>query len=308
LSNEYSFHTLDVFTDTIFGGNPLAVLTDASGLSTEQMQRITREFNLSESVFILPPEDPSHTRRLRIFTPGRELPFAGHPTVGTAYLLAAAGMIPLVEGETHIVLEEGVGPVPVTIRVKNGAPVSTQLTAAQAPEFRTGAPSTQEIAELLSLDVADVATGTLEAELVSCGVPFLLAPLASRDAVRRAKLDRGAWERTLSDAWAREVFLFDTSEIAAAATSGAAIRARMFAPGMGIGEDPATGAAGACLAAYLAKHTRDGAALSWIVEQGFEMGRPSILALSAEKTGQQIGAIRVAGKSVLVSEGKIRVT
>jgi trans-2,3-dihydro-3-hydroxyanthranilate isomerase len=307
LSDTYSFHTLDVFTDRIFGGNPLAVLTDASGLSTEQMQRITREFNLSESVFILPPEDPSHTRRLRIFTPGRELPFAGHPTVGTAYLLAAVGMIPLVEGETHIVLEEGVGPVPVTIRVKNGAPVSTQLTAAQAPEFRADTPSVQEIAELLSLNIADIATGTLEAELVSCGVPFLLVPLASRDAVRRAKLDRGAWERTLSNAWAREVFLFDTSAIAASATADAAIRARMFAPGMGIGEDPATGAAGACLAAYLAKHTRDGAALSWIVEQGFEMGRPSILALSAEKNGEHIGAIRVAGKSVLVSEGKIRV-
>ena len=307
MSDFHSFHTLDVFTDTIFGGNPLAVLTDADGLSTEQMQRITKEFNLSETVFVLPPEDASHTRRLRIFTPGRELPFAGHPTVGTAFLLAAAGMIPLTEGETHIVLEEGVGPVPVTIRVRDGVPVSTQLTAAQAPEFRNDTPGVKEIAELLSLDVADVATGTFEAELVSCGVPFLLTPLASRDAVRRAKLDRPAWERTLSNGWAREVFLFDTSAIAASAASGAAIRARMFAPGMGIGEDPATGAAGACLAAYLAKHTRDGAALSWIVEQGFEMGRPSVLALSAEKSGGEIGAIRVAGRSVLVSEGKIRV-
>ncbi|MFI5239969.1 MAG: PhzF family phenazine biosynthesis protein, partial [Gemmatimonadales bacterium] len=121
MTESYSFHTLDVFTDTLFGGNPLAVLTDARGLSTDQMTRITREFNLSETVFILPPDDPSHTRRVRIFTPGRELPFAGHPTVGTAFLLAATGMIPLTEGETQIVLEEGVGPVAVTIKVVNGA-------------------------------------------------------------------------------------------------------------------------------------------------------------------------------------------
>ncbi|HEY8309093.1 MAG TPA: PhzF family phenazine biosynthesis isomerase, partial [Gemmatimonadaceae bacterium] len=115
MTDSYAFHTLDVFTDTIFGGNPLAVLTDARGLSTEQMQRITREFNLSETVFVFPPEDAAHTKRVRIFTPGRELPFAGHPTVGTAFLLAATGMVPLTEGETQIVLEEGVGPVPVTI-------------------------------------------------------------------------------------------------------------------------------------------------------------------------------------------------
>jgi trans-2,3-dihydro-3-hydroxyanthranilate isomerase len=303
LSELHSFHTLDVFTDTIFGGNPLAVLTDARGLSTEQMQRITKEFNLSETVFVFPPEVASHTRRLRIFTPGRELPFAGHPTVGTAYLLAATGLIPLTEGETNIVFEEGVGPVPVTIRVEKGVPVSAQLTVAQPPEFRSDTPSVEEIAELLSLSIADISTGTLGAEAVSCGVPFLIAPLTSRDSVRRAKLSRPTWERTLASGWAKEIFLFDASAV----TSGGAIRARMFAPSMGIGEDPATGAAAACLAAYLAKYASDGAALSWTVEQGYEMGRPSILSLSAEKKDGEIGAIRVAGKSVLVSEGKIRV-
>jgi trans-2,3-dihydro-3-hydroxyanthranilate isomerase len=302
LSRPYAFHTLDVFTDTIFGGNPLAVLPDATGLSTEQMQQITREFNLSETVFVFPPEDPAHTRRVRIFTPGRELPFAGHPTVGTAYLLAAIGAIPLQEGETHIVLEEGVGPVPIAIRVENGVPVSAQLTAAQAPEFRSDVPNARDIAQLLSVDISDIATGVLAAEAVSCGVPFLLTPLASRDAVSRAKLDRATWERVLSRSWAKEVFLFDSS---AAATPGA-IRARMFAPDLGIGEDPATGSAGACLAAYLAKYAKDGASLDWTVEQGFEMGRPSILSLSAEKKGDKIGAIRVAGKSVLVSEGTLR--
>lgn len=303
MSDSYSFHTLDVFTDTIFGGNPLAVLTDARGLSTEQMQHITREFNLSETVFVLPPDDASHARRLRIFTPGREMPFAGHPTVGTAYLLAATGMIPLTEGETRIVLEEGVGPVPVTIQVVNGAPVSAELTAAQAPEFRSTVPSVHDIAELLSVNVTDISTGQFAAEAVSCGVPFLIAPLASRDAVSRAKLNRATWERTLADTWTREVFLFDASAV----VTGGAIRARMFAPDLGIGEDPATGAAATCLAAYLAKRAGDNFNLAWTVEQGFDMGRPSILSLSAVKKDGRIEAVRVAGKAVLVSEGKLRV-
>ncbi len=302
MSRSYTFHTLDVFTDKIFGGNPLAVLPEADGLSTEQMQQITREFNLSETVFVFPPEDAAHTRRVRIFTPGRELPFAGHPTVGTAFLLAARGMIPLQEGDTHIVLEEGVGPVPITIRVQHGAPVSAELTTAQAPEFRSDIASAHDIAQMLSLADSDIAKGRFETEAVSCGVPFVLVPLVSRDAVSRAKLDRAVWERTIAGAWASEVFLFDASAVS---TDGP-IRARMFAPALGIGEDPATGSAGASLAAYLAKHASDGAALRWTVEQGFEMGRPSILSLSAEKSGTQIGAVRVAGQSVLVSEGKLR--
>lgn len=304
MSDAYRFFTLDVFTDTIFGGNPLAVLTDARGLSTEQMSQICGEFNLSETVFILPPEDASHTRRVRIFTPGREMPFAGHPTVGTAFLLAATGMIPLTEGETRIVLEEGVGPVPVTIMVEDGKPVSAQLTAAQAPEFRSEVPSTQEIAALLSLNAPDISTTPLKAEAVSCGVPFLIAPLASRDAVSRARLDRSVWGSVLANGWAKEVYLFDSSTVA---REGANIRARMFAPSLGIGEDPATGSAAACLAAYLAKYAAASARLSWTVEQGFEMGRPSILSLSAEKTGAEIKAVRVAGKSVMVSEGTLRV-
>jgi trans-2,3-dihydro-3-hydroxyanthranilate isomerase len=303
LSDTYAFHTLDVFTDTIFGGNPLAVLTDARGLSTEQMERITREFNLSETVFILPPEDSAHTRRVRIFTPGRELPFAGHPTVGTAFLLAATGMIALTEGETRIVLEEGVGPVPVTIRVENGKPISAELTAAQAPEFRSDVPGAAGIAEVLSLTAAHVSTRKFSIEAVSCGVPFLIVPLTDRAAVSRAVLDRSAFERVLSGTWAREIYFFDSSAV----STGGPIRARMFAPDLGIGEDPATGSAGACLAAYLAKHAVASDSLAWTIEQGYEMGRPSILALSANKSGDNVDVVRVAGKAVLVSEGKLRV-
>ncbi|MEO7041937.1 MAG: PhzF family phenazine biosynthesis protein [Gemmatimonadaceae bacterium] len=303
MSESYSFRTLDVFTDTLFGGNPLAVLTDARGLSTEQMEQITREFNLSETVFVLPPQDPAHTRRVRIFTPGRELPFAGHPTVGTAFLLAATGMIPLTDGETRIVLEEGVGPVAVTIQVANGYPISAELTAAQAPEFRNDVPSAKDVAAVLSLGEADVSTGKFATEAVSCGVPFLVVPLASRDAVSRARLDRAAFERVLSGTWAREIYLFDK----AAATSEGVIRARMFAPDLGIGEDPATGSAAVCLAGYLAKRSADKATLRWTVAQGVEMGRPSTLMISAERKNGAVHTVRVAGKSVLVSEGTLRV-
>ena len=299
----YAFHTLDVFTDTIFTGNPLAVLTDARGLTTAQMVQITREFNLSETVFVFPPENPEHTRRVRIFTPGRELPFAGHPTVGTAFLLAATGMIPLVEGETSIVLEEGVGPVRVTIRVRDGKPVSAQLTAAQAPEYRDSVRSVDEVAELLSLPASDVSTTAMQLQTVSCGVPFLIVPLASRDAVSRARLERAVWERTLARDWAKEVYLFDAS----AALQGAAIRARMFAPDLGVGEDPATGSAAACLAAYLANRLSDSTTREWTINQGVEMGRPSVLEIAATRRDGRVTDVRVAGRAVLVSEGRLRV-
>ncbi len=299
----YDFHTLDVFTDTIFGGNPLAVLTDARGLDTAQMQRITREFNLSETVFVLPPEDPSHARRVRIFTPGRELPFAGHPTVGTAFLLASLGMIPLTEGETKIVLGEGVGPVRVTIRVENGVPVSAELTAAQVPEFRDEVPTVAEIASLLCIAESDISSERLRPQAVSCGVPFLIVPLISRDAVARAKMDRAVWERLMENAWASEIYLFDAS----ATNDRATIRARMYAPALGIGEDPATGSAAVCLASYLASHASGDAEFRWTIEQGFEMGRPSVLEISAKRTGDRIENVRVGGSAVVVSEGRLRV-
>lgn len=301
--NTYDFHTLDVFTDTIFGGNPLAVLTDARGLDTEQMQRITREFNLSETVFVLPPEDPMHAKRVRIFTPGRELPFAGHPTVGTAILLASLGMIPLTEGETRIVLGEGVGPVSVTIRVERGVPVSAELTAAQAPEFRDDVPSVGELASLLCIASTDIASDGFRTQAVSCGVPFLIVPLVNRDAVARAKMDRAVWERLLANAWASEVYLFDAS----ATNDRATIRARMYAPALGIGEDPATGSAAVCLASYLANHENGDAEFRWTVEQGFEMGRPSVLHISATRRGARIENVRVGGSAVMVSEGRLRV-
>jgi len=298
---DYDFFTADVFTERVFGGNSLAVLPDARGLDTHIMQLITREFNYSESVFVLPPEDATHTRRLRIFTPGGELPFAGHPTVGTAFVLAAIGAIPL-EGElTRIVFEEGVGPVPVAIRAREGKPTFTQLTAAKLPEFGPEPPALEHIAAAFSLQTADFLEGEFAPQAVSCGVPFLFAPLRSRAALGRIRLDQAAWERWLADYWAPEISFisFDPEH------PGADLRVRVFAPGLGVPEDPATGAAATAMAGYLAQRDHSGAShLHWLVEQGIEMGRPSLLEVEADRQGQAVSAIRVGGASVLVSSGR----
>jgi trans-2,3-dihydro-3-hydroxyanthranilate isomerase len=293
-----------VFTDRPFGGNALAVFPDARGISDARMQQTARELNLSETVFVLPPEDPQHTRRLRIFTPGMELPFAGHPTVGTAFVLAAAAEVPLAGPEARVVFEEGVGPVPVTIRAEGGRPVFSQLTAAKLPEFGPPTPSILELAEMISLRPADLLDGEGAAEdhpeAVSCGVPFLYIPLRDRGAVGRARLRMDRWEAFAAGSWATEVYVFARDP----ELPGSHLRSRMFAPRMGVPEDPATGAATASFGGYLASRApeRDGT-LHWVIEQGFEMGRPSILHLEVDKQDGRITAVRVGGSSVLMSEG-----
>ncbi len=299
----YVFHTLDVFTDRIFGGNPLAVFPDGGGLTTERMQTVAGELNLSETVFVFPPDNPVHTRRLRIFTPGAELPFAGHPTVGTAHLLAEIGGIPLDGDETRIVFEEGVGPVPVTVRASGGQVVSAQFSAARMPEFGPAAPPLARIAELLSLEPGDILNDPPPAA-VSCGVPFLFVMLADPDALARARTRRDALESTLAGSWAPQLYLLARSGNG----PGTAYRARMFAPGMGIDEDPATGAAATALAGYLAPlAAKESGTVRWSVDQGVEMGRPSRLEVEADISGGAVTAIRVSGRSVIVSQGEMTI-
>ncbi len=301
--SQYVFHTLDVFTDHVFGGNPLAVFPNGVGLETEQMQVVARELNLSETVFVFPPDHAAHTRRLRIFTPGTELPFAGHPTVGTAHLLAAIGEIPLDGAETRIVFEEGVGPVPVAIRASEGHPVSAQLSAARMPEYGPAAPSIVDIAEVLSLETHDIARDPPPAA-VSCGVPFLFVMLANLDALARAQTRRDAWERTLAGYWAPHLYLLVPPDDGSSTT----YRARMFAPAMGIDEDPATGAAATALAGYLAPlGTEPSGTVNWLVDQGVEMGRPSRLEVEVDLSESVVTGIRVSGSSVLVSHGEMEI-
>lgn len=296
----HRFYTTDVFTDRIFGGNQLAVLPNATRLSSEQMQLVAAEFGYSETAFVLPPEDERNTRRVRIFTPATELPFAGHPTLGTAHVLAATGEIPLADGPTHVTFEEGVGPVAVEIIPLGGEPALCKLTAAQPPEFGPEPPPRSELAATLSLAEEDLLP---DAETVSCGVPFLFVPLVDLEAVRRASLDRAHWQRILSGYPAPSLFVFARE----AEREGSDLHARMFAPALGIEEDPATGAAATALGGYLAVREEADGDLRWTVEQGFELGRPSILHVEARKTAGEVARLRVGGSSVLVSEGEIEV-
>jgi trans-2,3-dihydro-3-hydroxyanthranilate isomerase len=297
----FEFVTADVFTSDRFGGNQLAVFPNAAELPPELMQPIAREFNFSETTFVLPPADPKHTRRVRIFTPGSELPFAGHPTVGTAFVLASRGDIDLTGRETRIVFEEGVGPVPVVVRSTDGTPSFAQLSVAQLPEFGAPPPSARELAEMLGLEESDVLTGKFAPEAVSCGVPFLIVPVRDRRALARAQVRVDAFEKVLGGYWTSKVFFYcNEPEL-----PGSHFRARMFAPAIGVPEDPATGSACAAFGGYLAKRDkRTEGTLRWVVEQGFEMGRPSLLEVEADKRGGVTSAVRVGGNSVLVSKGE----
>jgi len=300
----YKFFTADVFTSRIFGGNPLAVLPNADLLATEQMRQITREFNFSETVFVLPPQNRENARRLRIFTPGGELPFAGHPTIGTAFVLASIGELQLTGPETHIVFEEGAGAVPVLIRSEDGKPVFTRLTAPRRPEVGPAPPTPSVLAEVLGIEPGEILGGRYAPEAVSCGVPFLFIPVANRSVLRRAAVRLDRWRDTLASFWAPQMFVFSFDPESAASH----VRARMFAPELGLVEDPATGAAAVALAGYMASREPAATAnLGWMIEQGYEMGRPSILTAEAEKKDGEILSVRVGGSSVLVTEGMINV-
>jgi len=304
----YAFHTTDVFTDSLHGGNPLAVIPDARGLSDRQMLAIAREFNYSESVFVFPPDMKSNTRRVRIFTPSGELPFAGHPTVGCAFVLASIGDIPLRSDETRVIFEEGVGPVTVLIRSRGGKPEFVQLTAARLPEINDPPPPPETLCEILSLEPSHiVADDMIEPEAVSCGVPFLFIPIKKPEMLSWVKVDALKWEQALREYWAPEMFVFSTEDWSHI-FEGGHIRARMFAPGMGIGEDPATGSAAAALAGFLGlrSETRDGT-VRWTLDQGVEMGRPSRLEMEVDLKRGQLEAIRVGGASVMVSSGALHI-
>lgn len=296
------FHTLDVFTTQRFGGNPLAVVLEADGLKTGQMQAIAREFNLSETVFVQKPLQAGALAKIRIFTPSKEMPFAGHPTVGTACLLAELGIAPAGD-EIQIVLEENVGPVPVRIRRSNGATTYAELTAAQAPHYGPEAPPLAALAAMLGISTQDIVCNGDRPRTASAGVPFLLIPVRAPEVLAGIRVDATLLRETLRAAplngWATEAYVY-------ARAYEHDWQARMFAPELGIGEDPATGSAGAALAGALALESPLATGtLRWSLAQGLEMGRPSYLDLSADKQDGTVTAVRVGGHSVRVSEGRL---
>lgn len=299
----YDFHTLDVFTDRTFGGNPLAIFPRADGLDADTMQRMAREMNLSESVFLFPPETAEGVRRVRIFTPAVEVPFAGHPTVGTGWFLAATGAADPGPMGGSLVLEEAVGPVPVRIDMDDGGVARATLTTAIPPEHRPVPWSTEQLASLVSLEEGDVGAGELEPEMVSCGLPFVVLPVSDVGAASRSRLDSAVWDDLTRGAWSRKIYVLAPG----GEGPGVDFHVRMYAPGAGVPEDPATGSAAAALGAYLgAREAREGTH-AWRVEQGLEIGRPSLLEVEADVRDQAVHRVRVGGRCVRVSQGTMEV-
>jgi trans-2,3-dihydro-3-hydroxyanthranilate isomerase len=299
-----TFHTLDVFTRTRLAGNPLAVVLDADGLDAPSMQAIAREFNLSETVFVLPPRNAVNTARLRIFTPAAELPFAGHPTIGAAALIADLRADDLLtRGELGVALEEEVGEISCSVWRSRDGCLQASFVLPRLPWKAGAAPSVGALAAALSLAEDDIGFDRHVPSVWSAGTAFILAPIASRAAVARARPALDRWSE-LGPPEQRKVFLYskETSQ------DGHHVHARMFAPGVGVSEDPATGSAVAALAGAAAEAERpeDGDHAIY-VEQGEEMGRPSLICLEMRIEDGALRRAAISGSVIRIADGSLRV-
>ena len=293
---KYAFHIVDVFSRAPFGGNQLAVLPDAAGISIEGMQEIAREFNFGETAFVLPKDDPD-TCRLRIFTPRTELDFAGHPSVGTACALVMNRRA-WPGDPVRLVLEENVGPVTVDVSRRDGGFHGT-LTLSRKIDAPAGAPSPADVAAVLAVEPAEVS----QVFFAGVGVPICFAQLRSVEAVDRASIDRSAWAATLSGAWSPHLYFF-----AGNLQDGGKLHARMWAPAMGVEEDAATGSACAALVGAIAsKPDFGGTAFRLSIRQGVSMGRPSEIEAQARKSDGVVTSVSVGGATAYVASGEIDV-
>jgi trans-2,3-dihydro-3-hydroxyanthranilate isomerase len=294
---KYPFHFVDVFSSRPFGGNQLAILPDATGISTEGMQKIAREFNFPESTFVLPKIDPPNSYRVRIFTPRAELNFAGHPTIGTACALVMKQHAQTVDS-IRLILEENIGPVMVDVVQRNGMYHGT-LTLSGKVDAPTGAPAPAELAAVLSIEPAEVS----QSFFAGVGLPFCFAQLKSNEVVDRAAVNRVAWLTTLSRAWSSNLFFF-----AGDLRDGGSLYARMCAPALGVEEDPATGSACAALVGAMAsKPDFAGTAYRLSIQQGVAMGRRSEIQAEARKSGDVVTAVSVGGATAYIASGEIEV-
>jgi trans-2,3-dihydro-3-hydroxyanthranilate isomerase len=296
---ERRFITADVFTDRQFGGNPLAIVLDAVGLSMAQMQSLAREFNYSETTFVLPPRTDAHTAHVRIFTATKEVPFAGHPNIGTAIMLAhvleQSGQPPL----EHLVFEEAAGLVPIRLQRERGRVVSAELTAPEPLSVGASA-SREDIADCLSIAPADIRESVHPPQVASIGLPFLVVELATRDALARCKPVTAEHARVLPPIGTDAIFAYVRMG------SGGELQARMFSPLDACMEDPATGSAsGATMGLLATLHAERDAEQAWRIEQGIDMGRPSLILGRTEKRDGVVTAVCVAGQAVMVMNGML---
>jgi trans-2,3-dihydro-3-hydroxyanthranilate isomerase len=304
---ELDFVQVDVFTDRPFGGNPLAVFPEAEGLTTVEMQRLAREMNLSETTFVLPPQSPEADFKVRIFTPAAELPFAGHPVVGTHWVLAHLGRVELHEPLTTVRLELGVGVLAADLQVVNGRVEQVVMTQ-DRPRFLTVVEDVDELAEGLGLAPEAIRQTGLPVQVVSTGVPQMMVPVCSLAEVQSLGADRlnvATLNRVsrAADTQCVTVFTCETER------PESTVHVRLFAPLLGVPEDPATGSANGGLGAYLVRYrvvpvTEPTTRL--VSEQGLEIGRPSRLLVEVDCAGGEISAVRVGGQVVMVAEGVVR--
>lgn len=303
----YRFIQVDVFTDKPFGGNPLAVFPEAEGLTGKEMQQIAREMNLSETTFVLPPEAPGADFKVRIFTPGGELPFAGHPVVGTHWVLAHLGRVELREPVTRVTFELGVGVLPADLHVAGGQVERVVMTQAR-PTFHGILEDVSELAAGLGLPPEAITATGLPAQVVSTGLPGLIVPIRSLAEVRAlsdGRLNTATLNRVARalDTDCAMVFTFETER------PGFTVHTRMFVAAFGVPEDPATGSITGALGAYLVRYRAVPLTTPTVYiksEQGMEIDRPSTLFVEVDHTDGEITAVRVGGETVLVAEGVLR--
>ncbi|MFA5949423.1 MAG: PhzF family phenazine biosynthesis protein [Hyphomicrobium sp.] len=300
-----SYYTLDVFTDRRYGGNPLAVVVDADALTGEQMQAIAREFNLSETVFLLSSEKPAHSARMRIFTPQKEVPFAGHPTIGTAALLAELHS-PIHNGEQDalIVLEQGIGTVRVGARVRPQAAAYAEFDAPKLPAEAGVLPPAEVLAAGLGLIPSELGFENHKPLCFAAGNAFAFVPVTSLEVIARARVNGAHWERAFEEQGVVGAYVYTRQ----CEHSANAFHVRMFAPSMGIPEDPATGSAAVCLAGAIHHFDRlpDGTHRR-VIEQGHEIGRPSQISLTIVVEAGKLTTVRIGGSAVRMSQGTIEV-
>jgi trans-2,3-dihydro-3-hydroxyanthranilate isomerase len=294
ISMDHRFHTLDVFTTTRFQGNPLAVITDGDGLSVDHMQAIAREMNLSETVFVQKPTDDRALARLRIFTTKEELKLAGHPVIGTWFLLAELGVVPAQEGGVHVMQQTGAGILPVEIRFKDGRPQRVTMTQKEAA-FKASKIDKKKLAASLGLKTGDL-HARLNPEFVSTGIYNLLVPLKNRAALSKIQMNM----LDLARLFGKEAALAYCFTVGPNHT----VYARAMAP-WGLYEDAGTGSAAGSLGVYLVKHGRIGAGHTLNIMQGVEMGRPCHIEVEVTQSGKKLTP-RVSGAAVKVFEGVIR--
>ncbi|MEP6959141.1 MAG: PhzF family phenazine biosynthesis protein [Nitrospirota bacterium] len=299
------FYQADVFTGQAFGGNPVAVFPDAQGLTDYQLQQIAREMNLSETVFVLPPTDEAAVVRLRIFTPTQEIPFAGHPVLGTFYVLAHLGLIAVTDGVTRVMQECNIGLFPVELHARDGEITRVVMTQPK-PLFIGSVEETEDLFDLakaLGLSRNQIVDTKKPVMLVSTGLPVVIVPVRTLTAVRSIDPDSAAIVEVCGRLGVNGIMVFTTITVEDHAT----VHARMFAPAIGILEDPATGSASGAMGAYLVHNglVEVGPMTEVIIEQGYEIERPSRILVQVESEDDAIQSVKVGGQVVMVVEGTL---